>query len=271
MDQIAVINHSTKVTTLQAALMVQACNNQIARHIAPAWKRVAIPVVFYMNEQTIPPTAQKVVIFDDADMAGALGYHTEENSRVYARVFVNPVLESGGVVLYDPNHPQNVSVASVLSHEIAEMFIDPFVNDWSEGPHIAEGGEYAKEVGDPVQGDSYTIVVYIPPYASPTTPNVAAAAMASQPVSVSNFVFPEWFDYQAPLNSRFDQCNKVRRPFTLSHGGYMVVRKGPGSEKQVFGEIPPPAWRAAAKSSPMSRTFKRCVKYGPIVVASESA
>lgn len=251
MDQIAVINSSSRVNNADAATMAKACNVQLAQHIAPLWKRVAVPVVFYINQAAVPAGAQVVVLLDSSDQADALGYHTEEQSKIFSRVFASPVLDNGGVVLCDHKNPQNTSIASVMSHEIAEMFCDPFVNSWVDGPRIKQGSEYALEVGDPVESDSYVIQL-----------NPATA------VAVSNFALPEFFDDQPAPGTKFDYLGKLTAPFTMTKGGYMVVRSGPGHEKQIFGDQRP-AWRSATKSSPMARTFKRGLKGAPEVADAD--
>ncbi len=239
---IAILNQSKKVSHADAVTMTAACNYQMSHHLAPAWNRLAMTVVFFDNPASMPHGAFPIIIFDAPDDPGALGYHTEDRGQIYGKVFVNPVLEAGGVVLFDPHNPQNVSVASVLSHEVCELFVDPFINSWVDGPEITEGSQYALEVGDPVESDSYVVTV--------------GSGTTAKKVAVSNFVFPAWFDDQAAAGSHFDQMGHVHSAFTMSPGGYLVVRQGAGTESQVFG-AKYQEWRKATKTSPLSRTTKR--------------
>src|SRR5438445_751400 len=109
---------------------------------------------------------------DDAEQAGALGYHAETpDGRPYGRVFVGPVLDHGGGWLEG-----QLSVSTVVSHECCELFCDPNVNLWADD---AQGRAYAVEACDPVEADSYEVSV------------------EGRVVAVSNFVHPAWFDARA--------------------------------------------------------------------------
>lgn len=225
---IAVINESTLVSNNDVDTMCKAIQTQLNLHVLPAWNMKAGSVKFYPDKTKVPGWAWVVSILDDANVAGALGYHAEDNDVIDAFIFCKPVLDSGGVVLYDSNNPQNVSVSSVLSHEVCEMVGDRFAGFWSDGPQItAQDGytysEYALELCDPVEGDSYSVLV-----------NVNGTNV---PVSLSNFVFPSWFNPEAktPQNLPFDYLNKLTAPFTMTKGGYLIVRQS-GNTTQVFGE-----------------------------------
>lgn len=221
--------------------MTAACAAQ-ATDVAVAWDRTVASVEFYPGgETTVPADAYLVVILDDSDQADALGYHFETpQGRVFARVFAKPTLDGGGKVLDGAE-----SVTSVLSHEVNEALIDPFVNSWADGPKLPQGGSYAYEIGDPVQGDTYPV-------------NVTHDGKGYAP-TVSNFVTPRWFDAQAPAGTRVDFMGKCSGPFEMTPGGYMIVRAAPGSEQQVFGAR---SFYAARNPRPhvSSRSAKRLAK-----------
>lgn len=224
---IAVINESTLVTNAQIDTMCKAIQIQLNLHVLPAWNMKAGTIQFYADKNKVPGYAWVVNMLDNSTQAGALGYHAVDSDKVDAFIFAGPVLQNGGVVLHDPTNPQNVSVASVLSHEVCEMVGDRFANFWADGPGVvASDGqtytEYALELCDPVEGNSYPILV-----------NVSGAFV---PVSVSNFVFPSWFNQEATsINAPFDYLNLLKAPFTMTAGGYMIVRQS-GNYQQVFGE-----------------------------------
>jgi hypothetical protein len=238
--QIAVVNESKRITQAEARLMVQACHTQLERHVAPAWGRIPCPVILVPDQSSVPGDACPIVICDKPDEPGALGYHTQENDVVWGRVFVDPVLDDGaGCILYDGKDPQRCSVASVLSHEVIELVLDPTCNLWADGP---KSKQYAVEVCDPVEADLYTIRVMGPKKATY--------------VSVSNFVFPEWFDPQAIRpGTRYDHLKKINAPFTLSAGGYVVLRGSNGKEREVHARRAP--WRSQTKDSILARTARR--------------
>src|SRR6185436_11269469 len=124
--------------------IVEAVGRQLAEHVAPAWGRRAPEIALYDALSAVPPGVPPIVLFDHAGGAGAGGYHTETpDGRSFARVFLDTVLADGGVVLHDGARP---TVASVVSHEAIEMFIDPDCNVWVDGPPIPQGRSYALEV-----------------------------------------------------------------------------------------------------------------------------
>jgi hypothetical protein len=227
---IAVINKSTLVKDNEVDLMCKAIQIQLDLHVAPAWNQKAPIIKFYANQTKVPGYAWTISMLDNPDVDGALGYHSEDAGRVDGFIFAKPVLDNGGVVLHDANNNQNFSVASVLSHEVCEMFGDRFANFWADGPALTQGSEYALELCDPVEGDSYDITL-----------------SDGTIVSVSNFVFPSWFNAQAtvPQNMPFDYLKKLSSPFTMTPGGYLIVRQS-GQVSQVFDKHMP-HWKKELK------------------------
>jgi hypothetical protein len=235
---IAVVNKSAKVSNDEVVLMVRACQLQLTEHYNALWGDLQWFVIFYADETLVPARAYPMFILDDPDAAGALGYHAENSNRPYGRIFANPVLDSGGVTLYDPSNPQNVTVSSVLSHEVLEMRQDVFASYWSDGIQAT----YAMEVADPVQENSYSV------------------SISGKLVSLSNFVTPAWFNAQS-TQEQYDYMGILTEPYSLSSGGYAIVRTaGPGTEQQIFGKIMPPKWKMDLKKKLGSRTLKRIVE-----------
>jgi hypothetical protein len=241
---IAIINQSTSVTNADVNIMCEALQIQFNLHVASAWNQKSPTVKFYSSITSVPGYAWVISVLDNPDVANALGYHDETNDKVDGFIFCQPVLQNGGVVLYDATNPQNVSVASVLSHEAIEMFGDRFANFWADGPNvIASDGytysEYALELCDPVEGNSYVV-------------NVGAT-----PVSMSNFIFPSWFNPEAtdPVNMPFDYLHLLSLPFSMTTGGYMIVQQA-GQAQQIFGEQMP-TWKKELKKNEFSRASKR--------------
>jgi hypothetical protein len=229
---INVINKSTILKDPDFKLMVEACQIQLAQHVAPMWLRGSWNLVANQPENIGYP----IVILDNPDQAGALGYHTETpDGKVWGRVFVNPVVRSKGTMTQG-----SMSVSAVLSHEVIEAYCDPNVNLWVDR---SDDVMVAYEACDPVENDSYEV----------TTKSGAK-------VSVSNFVLPSWFDGQADVNSKFDFMAKLSKPFSMSKGGYLVtLNLKDGKVTNIFGSIeakekhetrqdPHPASRSSRKS-----------------------
>lgn len=227
---ITVVNRSTSVSNADVQKMVRACAYQLKNHAAPAWGKTPIPVVYSVTEATAPPGSWVIGVFDTSDQAGALGYHdVTSGDVVYGRVFARPVLDHGGDAL-----TKELSVASVLSHEVLETFVDPFCNLYADWDGIRA---VALEVGDPVEADSYAVPV------------------DGVKVTVSNFVTQRWFDPRATTGP-FDHMGNCKEPFAMTRGGYLIVMKE-GGINQVFGDKYQ-EWRIAdLKESPLSRTARR--------------
>jgi hypothetical protein len=186
-------NHSSLVTDAQVTQIAAACATQVTRDCAPAHGLVPVPVMFTNSP---PPGARIIDIVDVQDDPQALGWHTEDGSdHIYGVSSVKPVLDNGGQILTGA-----LSVSSVVSHEVLEMFCDPWCSAWADS---GKGFLVAWEVGDPVQSDSYII----------------------GGVAVSNFVTVNWFNPYAASGDKFDFMGKLARPFTLSRGGYWVQER----------------------------------------------
>ncbi len=230
---IAVCNYSTLVPAGDFRLMVAAAQKQVSEHFLPIWGMKDMTILAIEDGHAALDGDWLVALFDDPDQDGALGYHFETGDRVVAKVFVKPCHDSGST-----NLAGEYSVSSVLSHEVLEMILDPFVNIWIDG---GDGKSYAKEACDAVEGFSYPCNIQI------------GDRMID--VMVSDFLLPVYFDAQAH-DTQFDWLNKLEAPFSLATGGYCVVRTSPGDEKQIFGDIMPPQWRLVQKKL-AGRTFRR--------------
>jgi hypothetical protein len=200
---ISVSNSSTRVFEDDVKKMTLACGKQLAQHVAPILGLT--PAIEYVPKGGKPTYGNCPATIDDTpDVPGALGYHDEDDNAVpYIKVFTIS-LDSGGEVL---TGDQAVSVT--LSHEVLELTGDAPANRWVDGPG---GMDYAFELCDAVEGDTYEI----------------------DGVAVSNFVLPAWFDPKAKAGESFDYLGKLTAPFTMTAGGYMIVRTEPGKVTQVF-------------------------------------
>ena len=223
---IAILNQSsgaTGVTDADVATMTAAIATQIQVDVAPAWDRAPATVTFYNNASAVPAGAYGVAIVNTIQdqPQGMLGYHAEN----WGVVATQPEFANGAQVLTG-----DWSVSSTLSHEVLEMFIDPACNLWAVN---GQGPAYSLEVCDPVE--------------APTYPDPVSGA------SVSNFVFPSWFDPQG--TAPFDKKGQVTAAFTIAPGGYANYMNG-GQVKQQWG-TKYPAWRKAMKTPPTAPPMAR--------------
>jgi hypothetical protein len=164
-------------------------------HFLPVW---GYPVTLY-NTTTPKPTDWQLVYFDNADVANALGYHDlTKDGQPVAKIFVKTTLAANEVV------------SVTACHELFEMTIDPIANLWAEG---TDGTEYAYEMSDPVEEDTFLV----------------------DGVQMSNFVHPSWFEpFKHPPGTKFDHLGLLKAPFTMTKGGYMIIKKA-GKVSQVYG------------------------------------
>lgn len=216
-----IVNKSTLVSDADVTTMTAAVDKQMHQHVEPVWSLPRIPVAF----TTKPPKGARVIVLvDTADDPQALGYHTEVGAVQSGVVGCKPELDQGAHPLTGP-----YSVASILSHEVLEMAVDGRCNLWADS---GRGLLVAYEVGDPVQSDWYLI----------------------DGVSVSNFVWPGWFDPNTPHGTQLDQMHLCHAPFELRRHGYWIQMHG-GQVTQRFG-AEMPWWLREMKQHPLTRTSR---------------
>jgi hypothetical protein len=89
--------------------------------------------------------------------------------------------------------------------------VDPAINLMTTGPDPKT--VYAYETADPVEALSFKV----------------------SGISMTDFVYPSYFEgFRKPGSTKFDQLNKVKRPFQILSGGYQIIFKN-GKWSQVFG------------------------------------
>ena len=209
--QISVINESTVLTDAEVTPVVIALQQQVTNDFRPVW---GIDAELKMIPQGTPATPGTwwLVILDDSDQAGALGYHDlTPDGLPMGKVFAGSDLKAGD------------SWSVTASHELLEMLADPninltvFVQDAN-----TTGTLYAYEVCDACEDDSlgYTI----------------------NNVQVSDFVYPAWFEsFRTEGSTQFDRMNQIKDPLQLLAGGYIgvfSVTGGSGWQQQTAEKTP---------------------------------
>lgn len=190
MTTIIVNNHSTLVNDNAVAKVVEHLQCQLKRDFTPAWG-IKADVWFWDNSKPIPADAWQLVVFDDSDVAGALGYHDLTSTGMpLAKVFVKTSVDN------------SLAWSVTMSHELLEMLVDPYVNlaAFLQTANT-RGILVAYEVGDPVEDDTL--------------------GYAINSVLVSDFVLPAYFVPGAP--GPYDYCGHITQPLQLIPGGYLSV------------------------------------------------
>lgn len=209
--------------------MASVCEIQLFEHLGPFWEIEGAPVSVISDEGACPEGASLLVVLDDSDIAGDLGYHgVTPQGRAYARTFWKPIKDAGGSLLLGAN-----SLAVTVSHELVEASVDPYASLWAFNP--ITGKVHALEPADPVESDAYDI----------------------EGVSVSNFVGPRFY---RPGDGPYDWLRLCSEPFkTRTEYDFQIVGDSPLSAEGIFGSKYP-EWKRAGKTHAASRTARRLVQ-----------
>lgn len=150
------------------------------------------------------------LVDDLPEAPGAAGYHDiDPQGRPYSRIAVNAALENGSDWLTGP-----YSVASIAGHEALETVGDPLCISWVD---MDQSTQTAQEMCDAVEATGYR----------------------HNGIDLTNFLLPAWFNPfgKAP----FDYVGQLDAPFTMTSGGYMILKVG-GNVQQKFADGMP-EWR----------------------------
>lgn len=195
---IAVINEARTPLGVDLDALVIALQTQVDRDFAPVWS-CAGQLRIVGDARDAVPTDWLLVFLDDADQAGALGYHEVTDAGMpVMKVFVETTIKDGELV------------SVTASHEALEGLADPAINTLRSD---ASGLIYCQEVADPVQENTYEI----------------------DGIPVSDFVYPSWFEpFAHAPGTKFDHLGVVSKPFELAKGGYISILKR-GRWTEVYG------------------------------------
>lgn len=218
--KVAIWNRSTVLTDAQVNAAVPPLQTQVHRDFAAAWGTDA-DLTFVDQNSSPAPGMWWLLILDDAEQAGYLGYHDiTAESLPQGKVFANTDLQN------------NLQWTGTASHELLEMLADPEINLAAFVPIIGQGAPttlYAYEVCDACEADQYGY-------------NIDGTA-------VSDFVFPAWFESSRPPGStQFDYTSNIDQPFKLLPGGYSLVfdiTSGTGWQ-QITAEAAPKTYQMRA-------------------------
>lgn len=197
---VSIVNQSKRVTDDEAKRMTLAHGRQLAEHVAPVWGLT--PALEFVPKGEKPtPGSMPATLSDTSDVPGAAGYHDESDDGI---PFIKIFTFDGSSATTGRD-----AVSVTLSHEGCELTGDAPANKWADGP---DGADYAFELCDPVEGDTYEI----------------------DGVAMSNFVYPAYFDPKAAPGAKLDYLEKLSAPFSMTPGGYLIKRAETGRITQIF-------------------------------------
>jgi hypothetical protein len=188
--QVSIFNRSTVLTDNQVQAAVPALQTQIHRDFAPPWG-VDADLTFVPRGKKPAPGSWWLVVLDNSDQAGALGYHdVTANGLPLGKVFAGT----------DKQYGNQWTVTA--SHELVEMLGDPEINLSVFVQNSKTAGRlYAYETADPCEAD--------------------ADGYKIDGVLVSDFVYPAWFEFSPKTGTQFDYRKLIKRAFEIRPGGYI--------------------------------------------------
>jgi len=183
---IAITNASTCLSDAQVQAVIPSLQRQVSRDFNAYWD-IDCSLAFLSRKETLTAGWWQIVVTDDPDQAGALGYHELASTGApLGKVFAALDIDSGS------------SWTVTLSHELLEMLGDPWINWCAESP---DGKLFALEVCDAVEADHLGYEI--------------------DGVSVSDFITPSWFE---PTEAdRVDFMKRISKRLELAPGGYISV------------------------------------------------
>lgn len=183
---IAITNQSTVLSDAEVQAVIPALQKQVTDDFRPYYQQDCT-LTFLSKDHPLTDGWWQIVIVDDPDQAGALGYHelSSQNTPL-GKVFAKLDLQAG------------YKWTVTISHELLEMLADPWVNWVAMG---SDGKLYALEVADPVEADDLGYEI--------------------DGVQVSDFITPSWFE---PTEfGRYDFKFHLDARLKLAPGGYISV------------------------------------------------
>jgi hypothetical protein len=188
--QIAVLNHYAPLGAAEVKKVIAALQTQVSRDFSPAWGIDAV-LKYYASREAAPKDSWQLVILDNTDQAGALGYHD-----------LTPAGKPLGKVFAGTDIKNKESWTITASHELLEMLGDPetSLSVFRQHPD-GSGVLYAFENCDACQDERHAYKI--------------------NGISVSNFVYPSWFQDFHPFGTRYDHRKLISKPFEILPGGYI--------------------------------------------------
>lgn len=226
MQEIVVKNLSTVISDASLSNALPAFQRQVSEHFCSAY---GVDAKLALADKTtkLPVGSWLLGVFDDADQAGALGYHDiTSRGDPLGKVFAKTTKDDGGIW------------SVTFSHELLEMLGDPGINLCAMDDERSR--VYAYEVCDACEADEFGYEI--------------------DGVRVSDFVLPSFFEPGTVTGQPRDFCGHLKDCFEMLPGGYLSYLdfESPKGWQQEFASRSP-AMRISHKGHGLSRFPKRGV------------
>jgi hypothetical protein len=205
--KVSIVNQCSVLTDQDVQPVVSALQVQVHRDFAPIWG-IDADLIFVPKSQKPDPNTWWLILLDDSDTQGALGYHDLTPAGLpMAKVFAKTDLE------------YNMKWSVTASHELLEMLADPDINLTSfMQTGDTSGYMFAFEMCDAVEDDQF--------------------GYAIEGIMVSDFILPSYFQPQIPTK-KWDFMGHLKSgcPTMLSGGYLSKFAVGIHGEKAGWSQI----------------------------------
>lgn len=234
---VCVVNQSTVVSDQDVYDLCLALDKQALYHFEPHWNASAS---FWQWPKTrdLPDQAWALIIADDSDQVGALGYHETTHSG-------QPI----GYVFAKTDQQYGLSWTVTASHEALEMLGDPYANLAAQ---VDDQMFLAYETADAVEADELGYKIHV---------------NTGRDVLVSDFVFPNWFEPGS--TGPWDYKGHLTRSLQILKGGYIGAwTPQKGWYQETNGDVRHkngPRFQLRKRQAPARRLFALAGTGGPLI------
>jgi len=203
--QYALINESNVLDDGDLTKMSLAINIALADFCSD-WSTTPSQTIAVKKGGSIPPQPAGmpppilVTLSDVADIPGSYGTHGIVNNVPYAKVFVKPILDNGGVVLYSPTN--SFSVSRVTSYHIFGLIGQIAYPSWWN--NLQGTVVYGWDLCNPVQGNSIPLKV------------------TNYTVGISDYILPNWANPSSTTRP-FNKLDTLTAPLSVDSTGYCIT------------------------------------------------
>ena len=214
-NHIAIVSESKAITFDDVSTVAAAVSKQVTRDFGPAWG-VQATVQAFASLESVPPDYWQVVLVDNDNAPGALGYHTDAHGQPLA------VVEVVG------NWPITVS------HEVIELLADPGASRIVSGPPPKQIG-YVRTADGLPPISAMPLVDYLVEVCDPCESEQFSYRIDGVPVS--DFVLPSFYGGGYAVHTDFS--SRFHDKLVVGFGGYISFRD-PATNKwyQIFADGP---------------------------------